>query len=261
MCRVAPVDDLVQRVPPPAEPVDADPDWAAAEAELGLGLPDDVKGLVARYGRGEFCDLVTVAVQGPDLLEPDRLDRAEFPEDYPFPLYPEPAGLLVWGTTSNGDRLCWLTDGTPDRWPVVVWNPRGQSYERHPVGAVAFLEGWLGGRISSRRLGVPPAVPWFEPPRELVHVYGRLGESPLPYADRLRILRDALAPTADRGGVQTPDGGRQDRFAATAVGWRVTYETAYGHQVRVAHPPGDGARVRAAILAAARAMGCTVTFR
>lgn len=40
--------------------------------------------------------------------------------------------------------------------------------------------------------------------------------------------------------------------------WLVTYETAYGHQIRVAFPPDDAATARAVITAAAHEMGCTV---
>ncbi|GGM67258.1 hypothetical protein GCM10011608_60680 [Micromonospora sonchi] len=38
----------------------------------------------------------------------------------------------------------------------------------------------------------------------------------------------------------------------------MTYETAYGHQIRVAFPPDDAATARAVITAAAHEMGCTV---
>jgi len=36
----------------------------------------------------------------------------------------------------------------------------------------------------------------------------------------------------------------------------LTYGTAYGHEIRIAFPPEDVRRVRSALAAAARRMGC-----
>ncbi|MEV6490990.1 SMI1/KNR4 family protein [Actinoplanes sp. NPDC051633] len=246
-------DDLLLRVPPPAAPIDARGDWAAVEAALGCGLPADFKILIERYGRGEFGSLAYAYSPfgdgGPSIVDEASVvdieaeERAEFPSDYRYPLFPEPGGLLVWGGTSNGDRLCWLTEGPPDEWPVIVWTPRGAFYERHDGGAAAYL--------------LTAVDPWFDQPADLDHVYVRLTDGRLGYDERLRILREALAPTADRGGFRDED-TRQDHFVATDLGWRLTYETAYGHQIRVAYPPEDVVRARETILRTASAMGCHV---
>lgn len=252
--------ELVALVPPPAAPVDATGDWPA------VALPSDYRDLVTRYGYGEFNDEVVLLVPfgectllgyGVDQLDADRELRADFgDEDYPYPLYPEPGGLMVWATTSNGARLCWLTAGEPDGWPVVVWEPRGAYYERHELGAVALLTDWLSGRLASDLLPAAPAGAWFDQPRELKHVNLRLTEGPHPYDTRLTLLRDALSPTMDRGGVVLDDGTRQDHFATET--WRVTYETAYGHQIRVAYPPEEEPAARAAVTRAISLMGCEV---
>lgn len=266
---MAALDDLVRRVLPPAVPMDGHGDWAVAETALGLGLPDDFKALVRRYGRGEFCDLLftyppfgqRALIDYVARLDDERMVRDEFPENYPYPLYPEPGGLLIWGGTSNGHHLCWLTGGAPDDWPVVVWQPRdGDNYELYRMGAVAFIEGWLSGRLARPPF---PAVftevaQWFDPPRDLSHVYVRLAEGELAYPQRLRILRDALAPTLDRRSVELNDGARQDMFVATEAQWQITYETAYGHQIRVAFPPEDDDCARIAILRAVELMRCPV---
>lgn len=275
------IDDLVRLVPPPADPVDAAGDWGRVEAALERELPADFKALVGRYGQGQFTDFITpltpfgtpapLIPTARRLLEQESRFRDSFPEQCPYPFYPEPGGLLPWAGTDNGDRLCWLTAGEPDSWTVVAWNPRGSYYSAHEQGAVAFLYGWLTGRVRTPVFGGPvESTPWFEPFRERVHVYVELSEGELPYAERLRILRDALAPTADRGsynaaeedegedGDEDCDDERQDHFAATDLDWRLTYETAYAHQIRVAHPRGDGKRARAALFDAARRMGCEV---
>lgn len=274
------IDDLVRLVPPPIEPVDAAGDWGRVEAGLERELPADFKALVDRYGRGQFADFISPLhpFGTPDLLIPmaRRLLEQEgpfrdaYPERCPYSFYPEPGGLLPWAGTDNGDRLGWLTAGEPDSWTVVAWNPRGWYHSAHEQGAVAFLHGWLTGRIHTPVFGGPvEPTPWFDPFRERVHVYVRLSEGKLPYAERLRVLRDALAPTADRGSFNEAeeedgddgmegDGARQDHFAATDLDWRLTYETAYGHQIRIAYPPGDGRRARDALFDAARRMGCEV---
>lgn len=245
------LDRLVSLAPPPAVPVDATGDWPA------VALPSDYRDLVTRYGKGVFNDNVMLRVPvDVDLLDVDRDLREEFgDENYPYPLYPEPGGLLVWATTSDCGRLCWLTVGEPDEWPVVVWMPRAY-YERHEMGAVALLEAWLSGRLVTDELSAEPDGVWFDQLRELKHAYLRLTEGPHPYETRLTILRDALSATKDRGGVVLDDGTRQDHFATET--WRVTYETACGHQIRVAFPPAEEPAARAALSQAVTLMGCDV---
>jgi hypothetical protein len=236
---------------------------------LSVGLPADYKALVEHYGWGEFCDfLYTLTPFGESTFNglrwqnsgPPPAAASLDPKMFPYPLHPAPGGLLIWGGSPDSDRLCWLTDGPPDAWRVVVWS-RDDEYETHDTGAARFIEGWVRGTIDSPLLGchelnVPP---WFTPCRLLEHVYVRLTDGDLPYGERLRILRNVLAPTEDRGAVQSSsDGSRQDHFAAVRTGWRLTYETAYGHQIRVAFPPGDNDSARQLILSAVKLMGCQV---
>ncbi|MCM2393351.1 SMI1/KNR4 family protein [Streptomyces albipurpureus] len=264
------LDALTRLVPPPPSPVAADGDWAPIEADLGLRLPTDFKALTGRYGLGQFVDFVSPLnpfsgqgqLQGARrLLEGERRSREKYPEEHPYPYYPEPGGLLVWAGTDNGDRLCWLTEGEPDTWTTVLWNPRGWSYEPHPMGAVAFLYDWLSGNLGTELIAPPPAKPWFDPfvTRRYVTVCLADPAATGPdYPERLRILRGALAPTADRGAVDDGEDARQDHFAALALDWKLTYETAYGHQIRIAYPPADEERARLTLLAAVADMGCTV---
>ncbi|MEU4805458.1 SMI1/KNR4 family protein [Actinosynnema sp. NPDC023587] len=270
MAAVVGIEALTSLVPPPAVPVGAEGDWHRVEADLGLRLPADYRELVTRYGSGGFGDIGLLTPFDPcaggagslvgrahALLDLHGPFRDEWPEDVPFPLHPEPGGVLEWALTGNGDALCWLTEGDPDDWPTVVWNVRGGA-ERFDLGAVALLHGYLVGRCEARLLPAPPSVPWFDPYRELSHVCFTLSDGELPYVERLRILRAALHPTADRGGFDNGDGVRQDHFKAVAREWRLTYENCYGHQVRVAFPPAEADEVRAVVLDAARTMGCEV---
>ncbi|MFI6259891.1 SMI1/KNR4 family protein [Micromonospora zamorensis] len=266
---MATIDELARLVPPPATPVQAQGDWAAAEARLGLTLPGDYRTLVATYGLGRFGDITLLTPfaaatshyadlvwQAGEFLDRYRDVRGDFPEAFPHPLYPEPGGLLQWAGTGNGVMLCWLTEGVPDTWPVVVFD-FGYHCDRYDTGAVDLLHGHLSGRRPVPGLGRTNTSPWFDADRERDSVYVRLSESDRPYEERLRILRTALAPTADRGSF-TSDHGRQDHFKAVDRDWLLTYETAYGHQIRVAFPPDDAATARAAMTGVAREMGCRV---
>ncbi|MGW2628856.1 SMI1/KNR4 family protein [Streptomyces chattanoogensis] len=260
-----PLARVIERVPPPAEAVNGHGDWADAERALGTRLPDDYKQLVEAYGRGVFwgalCLCTPFGDDNPVRLEANLLEdfgpmRKRWPEEYPYRFFPEPGGLLTWAVTDDATQLCWLTEGPPESWQVVIWS-RDSDYERFDCGAAAFLDRWIGGRLSSELLPLPEPAPWFDAAIERDHVYVRLGEGNLPYTERLRILRDALAPTADRGAWEH-DGSRQDHFIVTRTGWQLTYETAYGHQLRVAFPPAESETARRAILAAIGRMGCAV---
>lgn len=261
-----PVVSIIERVRPPLQTVNGDGDWGDAERWAGTRLPDDYKQLVQTYGRGTFCldvDLCTpFGADNPIRLQTELLEdygplRESSPESFPYPLYPEPGGLIAWATTSISTHICWLTEGPPESWPVVIWS-RDDDYERYDCGAAAFLDGWLSGRITTELLYKDPDLPpWFDAAIERDHIDVRVDEGHLPYSQRLRILREALAPTADRGSSEH-DGRRQDHFIVSDTGWLLTYETAYGHRIRVAFPPADSADARQAILAAVDSMGCTI---
>ncbi|MFD4936626.1 SMI1/KNR4 family protein [Streptomyces virginiae] len=261
-------DALARLVTPPTAPVEARGDWTAAETALGVRLPDDYKWLVATYGWGEFCDLLhlhtpfganrynRVEWQSAHPTESPERDR----ERYPYPLHPAPGGLLIWGTTMDADRLCWLTDGEPEEWPVVVWSSEGW-YETHRTGAAAFFEGWVGGRVHSRLLGAmdPDLAPWFNTFRPRVDRCLVLSEGPLSHDERLSRLRTALAPTTDRGAWRSErDGSGQDHFATLDADWLLTYDTPHPHRIRIAFPPEDTERVRHRLFAAAELMECRV---
>ena len=240
------------------------------EQTLGVGLPTDFKALVRRPGLGQFADitlftpfstradgLFDLVKRARTQLDRYRAHRDEWPEDFPYPLYPEPDGLLEWANTGDGDALCWLTMGEPDSWPVVVWNIR-EGAHRYGVGAVELLFGYLSWQHEVELLRRPPSNPWFDPLRERVQVSFELSDGGLPYVDRLRVLRGVLAPTADRSAWDGGNGLRQDHFKAVDRDWLLTYENAYGHQIRVAFPPEDEDEARFVMMQAARAMGCTL---
>ncbi|ROS41143.1 SMI1/KNR4 family protein [Amycolatopsis thermoflava] len=151
---------LIDVLPPPlARP--EPPPWDRAVEEIGFQFPSDYRAFVDRYGGGAINEELHVSCPTEFPYEPGvspgfagyleamdlgvgdayRSMRDSFPEDYPYPIFPEPGGLLQWGVTGGGDDLFWLTeDEDPDRWPVVIWwrnlDPRWESF---PGGTVEFL--------------------------------------------------------------------------------------------------------------------------
>lgn len=79
--------------------------------------------------------------------------RINFPNEFVFPLFFEPGGLLPWAASDDGDVFCWSTDGASGTWEGVTV-PRSDSPERFKLSMAQFLVQGLTGRIKSSAL--PP---------------------------------------------------------------------------------------------------------
>jgi hypothetical protein len=157
---------LEQLLPPPEDPVEPGrPDgWAAVEAALGTGLPNDFKAFTERYGSGMVDDFLylfnpfTAGEDGNLLVEKDRVlaayrqTRARFPDRLALPPFPEPGGVLPLGRTDNGDELYWVTQGQPDDWPVALVESRATLQEVHPMPVTGFLTALSANQLTSRVL-------------------------------------------------------------------------------------------------------------
>jgi SMI1-KNR4 cell-wall len=144
---------LCDVVAPPIAPLEAGAkeDWKKVESSLSLELPDDYKNLVTSYGSGCWKQFLWILnpfstnrnlnliEQATCQLTAEREIRASCPEDVPFALYPESAGLFPWAITDNGDRLYWLTEGDPSDWPIIVYESRGPRFDRHKLSCCDFL--------------------------------------------------------------------------------------------------------------------------
>lgn len=156
------IENLVRVVPPPAAPDEAySGPWEAIEADLGTKLPQDYKDFVRLYGYGNFMEFLCVHV--PVSSSPYVTLQSEVREicdtvrivgsadDYlPYPLWPEPGGLLPFGKTDFGDFLFWLPRGLPDDWGVVVWDRGMGHYEAFDCGLTDFLAGLATGDIEPK---------------------------------------------------------------------------------------------------------------
>ncbi len=68
-------------------------------------------------------------------------------------------------------------------------------------------------------------------------------------------VREALSSTE---ATYAGGDGCLDHFGATEPGWRLTYEPAYSHQIRIAFPPEGEDQVRSPLLTTIHSMGCDV---
>ena len=143
-------------VEPDSEPLPVA--WEMVEEELGLVLPTDYKQFIAAYGSGEidrFLLVLSPFAQDPglhlgkqtDLILSIVREFRDLGEYVPYPLFPEPEGLLPWAGTRNGDSCYWYTRGEePEGWRVVV-GTRYLEWEEFPCSMTGFLADVLTRRL------------------------------------------------------------------------------------------------------------------
>ena len=141
--------------------------WPAVEASIGSRLPADYRSLVEALPDGAFRDLVRVNRPGDQQhpgteflgyyagwLDTWRAWRAAGRGTFPYPIFPEPGGLLPWATGPRMAPVFWLTGpDDPDHWPVILVDPGFQQWGRHPGPASAFLLDALTGRFDTTPFG------------------------------------------------------------------------------------------------------------
>ncbi len=140
--------------------------WGGSPVELGFTFPPDYRDFIDLYGRGAIrgeLDIHFPWISGPwlggrggfsyiveymnILWNPEGFKslRERYPEDYPYPLYPERNGLLAWAHNGNADYCFWLTgEGDPAQWPVVVWDRA--TWRRYDCGMAELLVRLLTGK-------------------------------------------------------------------------------------------------------------------
>jgi hypothetical protein len=162
-------------------------DWAAIEGSLtGLTLPSDYKELAETFPNGRFRDLVRPIRPG-DVNNPVteylgyyayRLDdmrtwREGGFGEFPYPIYPEPGGLLPWAEGPGGEMCFWLTAGAdPQSWPVVSADRDFMTWQRFPGSMCEFLLAFVRGTVDNPfepGVEIPPSAPFtnFETAQEV----------------------------------------------------------------------------------------------
>ena len=147
---------------PPADSIPSNvlDDLHNVESSLSSSLPEDYKALIATYGIGVFQDFLVLLGPSSKIRDfsilgvlnehhiSERSQRLNFPDEQsivePFYLYPEQKGLIPWGfTTNDGCYLYWQTIGSPNEWPVIVYNLRDGEHEFFALTVTEFLIGVL----------------------------------------------------------------------------------------------------------------------
>lgn len=155
---------LLTLLPPPVRPRDtaSSQQWAVVEAQLQSALPADYKAYIDTYGTGIIGYLVrphnpfaTAALfdlfaQIEAITHTRRSYAATFGADWcPYPLYPEPGGLLPWGNTLDGDTLFWHTRGPADSWPTIIAEVKSKAIEPFAGSMSEFLYAIIKGSFHS----------------------------------------------------------------------------------------------------------------
>ena len=154
---------LKSLVPPPTRLFEVGniDQWQAVEQKLGLVLPADYRDFVFTYGTGLFAEFYRVynpfAVDEwmnlSASIERDcgwvRETKRDSPSRVPYPIFPEPSGLLPWGNDENGNYYYWITSGSPDSWLVVSDELRGEGFREYGRCMTDFLCEVLTGKIEA----------------------------------------------------------------------------------------------------------------
>lgn len=128
--------ELMELLPPPAEPRNNVGDWAEVEADLGTALPSDYKEFTERYGTVKICDYFVVHTAFP-WKEDFKQFLLTYHRQYdkvvmgrskiPYPDYPAAGGLLPFAGTDSADVFSWITEGPPDEWGIFMWSYPGRT--------------------------------------------------------------------------------------------------------------------------------------
>lgn len=155
-------------------------DWEEIERSLGgVGLPRDYRALVETFPPGRFHQSISVIRPGDARapateylghyayrLEDMRHARADDndPAHFPYPIFPEPGGLLPWGVGRRGELLFWLTESPdPNKWDVVTADPGWTRWKVFPGTMCEFLVQLIAGRSHPIPSNGPISGYGFEP--------------------------------------------------------------------------------------------------
>ena len=127
---------LAGLLPPPQTPTGHERTWESIENELNLILPSDYKRFIDLYGSGCIMAaggaLASIVIYNfrciPNVVKwvaaaTNRYkDARNNGHDLPYGDYPNPGGLLAWGTDGEGDFWNWRTLGGPEDWDIVLYH-------------------------------------------------------------------------------------------------------------------------------------------
>lgn len=162
------IDELSFVVPRPREPVEAGDitNLPAIEKHLGISLPEDYVSFGLVYGTGKFVSdhwmLEVSNPFSPTFFRSFREDCEFFQEmkdmiegEVPYEIFPVVPGILPWGHDDNGYNFCWLTDGKPHEWPILITRTRDVYFEKINLPMTSLLASCFSGKMSCLALKPP----------------------------------------------------------------------------------------------------------
>ena len=126
--------------------------WTEVESSLGIRLPSDYRRLMSRFPSGAFAERFYVysPVQSTETLEVfqdewrSRLGWLREVRSAPnsaihYPIYPEPGGLIPWGSGNEHTYYWKPSEGTdPNSWTVVFAERLSINWGEYP-GPMSFV--------------------------------------------------------------------------------------------------------------------------
>jgi hypothetical protein len=125
-------------------------DWARVENAVGRSYPSEFKEIADALPPGSFQTYLSLlhpaqfkrsgryAKEVRGYADQLREDAAE--SEFPYPIYPDPGGVLPFAVIGLDWVIGWLTEGDdPDRWPVVLCDSRLESWHVYPMSTSEFL--------------------------------------------------------------------------------------------------------------------------
>ena len=164
------IKQLMSVVPPPARPRHTGRParkWQDIQEAFGTTLPSDLRDFGLHYGSGRFIGGY-LSVYNP--FDPYYVKEIRFEcgtlrmikdsthSDVPYDIFPDKPGLFPWGTDENGQRMCWLTEGPPDKWPTILMTHIGRL-ERWDISMTSYLAKQLCNKITSILWDELPPIP------------------------------------------------------------------------------------------------------
>lgn len=164
-------EELIRLLSPPAKERIPVVDWQLVVEELGHPLPDDYRLFCDTYGPGSINQFAWIYHPYAGLPEKTFGNTVDTMREYlQFLLeqdddrkIPSADRLLPCGGTDNGHCFAWKMEGSPNRWPIVVFDNKGYVYDSGERSIVRFLLSLLTGE--SRLFNKVIASSWFDSPR------------------------------------------------------------------------------------------------
>lgn len=148
---------LIQLITPPAVPDDPfSGPWEPIDDFVETTLPEDYKSIAEIYGSGVFLGFISLRI--PDSVLVTAFDEelryakwrifgADGPNNHQYRVWPDPDGLILFGSTDVGHYLFWNPKGPSANWSIVVLEARSDLYEEFDCSLSEFLVGVASGTI------------------------------------------------------------------------------------------------------------------